>query len=139
MGRTLNEMLSSRSVDSQQRIQEMANELLLEVRLQALREELEVSQVELASVLGISQPAVVAMEQRGNDIKLSTMKRYVEAMGGKLRVDVELPTGRHGWPLCYMGSGEHKRRYVHIDLGDYAAFVGAVAGGGGGCIQNAKN
>ena len=95
MGRTLNEMLASRSVDSQQRIQEMANELLLEVRLQALREELEVSQVELASVLGISQPAVVAMEQRGNDIKLSTMKRYVEAMGGKLRVDVELPTGRH--------------------------------------------
>ena len=94
MGRTLNEMLASRSVDSQQRIQEMANELLLEVRLQALREELEVSQVELASVLGISQPAVVAMEQRGNDIKLSTMKRYVEAMGGKLRVDVELPTGR---------------------------------------------
>lgn len=95
MGRTLNEMLASRSVGSQQRIQEMANELLLEVRLQALREELEVSQVELASVLGISQPAVVAMEQRGNDIKLSTMKRYVEAMGGKLRVDVELPTGRH--------------------------------------------
>ena len=45
MGRTLNEMLASRSVDSQQRIQEMANELLLEVRLQALREELEVSQV----------------------------------------------------------------------------------------------
>lgn len=91
MGRTLNEMLASRSVDSQQRIQEMANELLLEVRLQALREELEVSQVELASVLGISQPAVVAMEQRGNDIKLSTMKRYVEAMGGKLRVDGKRP------------------------------------------------
>ena len=65
MGKTLNEMLASRSVDSQQRIQEMANGLLLEVRLQALREELEVSQVELASVLGISQPAVVAMEQRG--------------------------------------------------------------------------
>ncbi len=61
----------------------MANELLLEVSLQALREELEVSQVELASALGVSQPAVVAMEQRGNDIKLSTMKRYVEAMGGK--------------------------------------------------------
>jgi len=58
MGRTLEEMLASRSVDSQQRIQDMANELLLEVRLQALREELEVSQVELASALGVSQPAV---------------------------------------------------------------------------------
>ena len=52
-------------------------------------------QVELACGVGISQAALVAMEQGGNDIKLSTMKRYVEAMGGKLRVDVELPTGRH--------------------------------------------
>lgn len=95
MGRTLDDLLASRSEESQQRIQEMANELLLEVRIQALREELEVSQVELAKALGVSQPAVVAMDQRGSDIKLSTMKRYVEAMGGKLRVDVELPTGRH--------------------------------------------
>jgi hypothetical protein len=23
------------------------------------------------------------------------MKKYVEAMGGKLRIDVELPTGKH--------------------------------------------
>ena len=95
MGRTLDDLLASRSEESQQRIQEMATELLLEVCIQALREELEVSQVELAKALGVSQPAVVAMEQRGSDIKLSTMKRYVEAMGGKLRVDVELPTGRH--------------------------------------------
>ena len=95
MRRTLADLLASRSEESQQRIQEMATELLLEVRIQALREELEVSQVELAKALGVSQPAVVAMEQRGSDIKLSTMKRYVEAMGGKLRVDVELPTGRH--------------------------------------------
>ena len=95
MGRTLDDLLASRSEESQQRIQEMATELLLEVRIQALREELEVSQVELAKALGVSQPAVVAMEQRGSDIKLSTTKRYVEAMGGKLRVDVELPTGRH--------------------------------------------
>lgn len=95
MGRTLEELLASRSEESRQRIQQIADKLLLEVRIEALREELELSQVELAKALGISQPAVVAMEQRGSDIKLSTMKRYVEAMGGKLRVDVELPTGRH--------------------------------------------
>ncbi|HAT2715387.1 TPA: helix-turn-helix transcriptional regulator [Aeromonas hydrophila] len=95
MGKTLTEMLASRSADSQQRIKDMADELMLEVRLQAVREELEVSQVELASALGITQPAIVKLEQRGSDVKLSTMKRYVEAMGGKLRVDVELPTGRH--------------------------------------------
>ena len=61
MGRTLDDLLASRSEESQQRIQEMATELLLEVRIQALREELEVSQVELAKALGVSQPAVVAM------------------------------------------------------------------------------
>ena len=95
MGRTLDDLLASRSEESQQRIQEMATELLLEVRIQALREELEVSQVELAKALGVSQPAVVAMEQRGSDIKLSTMKRYIEAMGGKLRLNVEMPDGKH--------------------------------------------
>ena len=46
MGKTLTEMLASRSADSQQRIKDMADELMLEVRLQAVREELEVSQVE---------------------------------------------------------------------------------------------
>nr|MCD4461182.1 XRE family transcriptional regulator [Escherichia coli] len=43
---------------------------------------------------GISQPAVTQLEQRGNDLKLATLKRYVEAMGGKLSLDVELPTGK---------------------------------------------
>ena len=69
MGRTFDDLLASRSEESRQRIQEMATELLLEVRIQALREELEVSQVELAKALGVSQPAVVAMEQRGSDIE----------------------------------------------------------------------
>jgi hypothetical protein len=35
-----------------------------------------------------------AIENRGHDLKISTMKKY-EAMGGKLRIDVELPTGKH--------------------------------------------
>jgi hypothetical protein len=29
------------------------------------------------------------------------MKKYVEAMGGKLRIDVELPTGKTYRILCY--------------------------------------
>jgi hypothetical protein len=35
------------------------------------------------------------MEKAGRDIKLSTLKRYVEAAGGKLRVEVDLPDGSH--------------------------------------------
>ncbi len=95
MARKLNDMLSSRSQDSQKRITEMADDMLLEVKLQAVREELEFTQSELAHNMGISQPSVVAIEQRGADAKLSTIKRYVEAMGGKMSIDIELPTGKH--------------------------------------------
>lgn len=95
MAKTLEELLSSRSIESQARIQEMADELLLENQLHFIREELEISQKELAATLGIKQPSLSAIEDRGNDLKISTIKKYVEAMGGKLRLDVELPTGKH--------------------------------------------
>ncbi len=73
----------------------MADELLLETQLHLIREELEISQKELAETLGIKQPSLSAIENRGNDLKISTMKKYVEAMGSKLRIDVEVPTGKH--------------------------------------------
>ncbi|WP_413529672.1 helix-turn-helix domain-containing protein [Rahnella inusitata] len=95
MAKNLKQLMAERSPESQERITRMAEEMLLEVRLQALREQLAMSQAEVAKAMGISQPSVVAIEQRGNDIKLSTMKRYIEAMGGKLRLNVELPDGKH--------------------------------------------
>lgn len=95
MAKHLKQLMAERSPESQERITRMAEEMLLEVRLQALREQLALSQAEVAKAMGISQPSVVAIEQRGNDIKLSTMKRYIEAMGGKLRLNVEMPDGKH--------------------------------------------
>ena len=95
MTKTLQEMLAERSLDSRARIQQLAELLLLENQLSRIREELEISQKELAQTMGIKQPSLSAIENRGNDIKISTMKKYVEAMGGKLRIDVELPTGKH--------------------------------------------
>ena len=95
MTKTLQELLAERSLDSQARIQQMAEQLFLENQLYRIREELEISQKELAQTMGIKQPSLSAIENRGNDLKISTMKKYVEAMGGKLRIDVELPTGKH--------------------------------------------
>lgn len=92
--RTLDEVIASRSPESQARIKEMADEMILEVGLQMMREELQLSQKQVAEAMGISQPAVTKLGQRGNDLKLATLKRYVEAMGGKLSLDVELPTGK---------------------------------------------
>lgn len=92
--RTLDEVIASRSPESQARIKDMTDEAVLEVGLQMMREELQLSQKHVAEVMGISQPAVTQLEQRGNELKLATLKRYIEAMGGKLSLDVELPTGK---------------------------------------------
>ena len=95
MTKTLQDLLAERPVESQARIQKIADNLLLENQLYLIREALELSQKELADTLGIKQPSLSAIENRGHDLKISTMKKYVEAMGGKLRIDVELPTGKH--------------------------------------------
>lgn len=80
--RTLNEVITSLSPESQARIKEMADEMILEVGLQMMREELQLSQKHVAEVMGVSQPAITQLEQRGNELKLVTLKRYIEAMEG---------------------------------------------------------
>jgi len=92
--KTLDEMIKARSPESQARIQAMADEMILETGLQMIREELQLSQKHVAEAMGISQPAITQLEQRGNELKLATLKRYIEAMGGKLSIDVELPGGK---------------------------------------------
>ena len=74
MTKTLQELLAERSLDSQARIQQLAEQLFLENQLYRIREELEISQKELAQTLGIKQPSLSAIENRGNDLKISTMK-----------------------------------------------------------------
>lgn len=91
----LNDMLAKSLKERLARVQKMADEMILDYKLYQLREELELSQKQLAEAMGITQPTLSAIENRGAEIKLSTLKRYVETMGGKLRIDVELPTGKH--------------------------------------------
>ncbi|WP_149942712.1 helix-turn-helix domain-containing protein, partial [Acinetobacter oleivorans] len=71
MAKSLQELLASRSPESQARIQKMADELLVESQLHLIREELEMSQKELAATLGIKQPSLSAIENRGHDLKIS--------------------------------------------------------------------
>lgn len=91
---TLKQLIAQRSPESQERIAARAVEVRQEITLAKLREELHVSQVQLAAALGISQPSVVKMEKVDNDPKLSTLKRYVAALGGELTLDVTLPDGK---------------------------------------------
>lgn len=92
--RTLDEVIASRPPEIQARIAEIADDMILKVGLKMMREELQLSQKQVAEVMAISQPAITKLEQRGIDLKVATLKRYVEAMGGKLSLDIELPTGK---------------------------------------------
>jgi DNA-binding XRE family transcriptional regulator len=48
------------------------------------------TQEDLATALGVGQDTISRLEQR-SDMLLSTLKRYVEAMGGKLDLVVRFP------------------------------------------------
>lgn len=91
---TLNELLAQRSPESLERINKKAAALRLELALYKLREELEISQTEMSQAMGIAQPTLARIERNSNDPKLSTLKRYVNALGGELSIDVKLPNGK---------------------------------------------
>ncbi|MEH3412036.1 helix-turn-helix domain-containing protein [Phytobacter diazotrophicus] len=95
MGRTLEQLLADEKPEVVAQAESMATEILLNIHLAELREKVQKTQVEMAHALGIRQPTVAGMEKPGRDVKLSTLKRYVEATGGKLRLDIELPDGSH--------------------------------------------
>ena len=95
MPRTLEQILATEKPEIVAKAREKAEEMLLNIHLAELRERVQKTQVYVAHILDIKQPTVAGMEKPGHDLKLSSLKRYIEAIGGKLRLDVELPDGTH--------------------------------------------
>lgn len=91
---TYKELLSQQSPEIQRRIAKKIEVLRQELILSQLREELNISQTELARTIGVSQPTLAKIEKTGNDPRLSTLKRYVTALGGELSIDITLPNGK---------------------------------------------
>lgn len=58
--------------------------------LQQLRKAKELTQAQLAETLGVRQATVAKMEKR-SDLMISTLRRCIEAMGGRLELIVEFP------------------------------------------------
>lgn len=95
MGRTLEQLLEQEKPEVVAKAKEKAASMLLGIRLAELRKQAKFTQAEIAEVLGVRQPTVASMEREGQDVLLSSLKKYVEAMGGKLSMNVEMPDGRH--------------------------------------------
>lgn len=95
MARTIEQIIANEDPKVVKRAKTVASDMLLNIHLAELREKMQLTQSAMADALGVKQPTISDMEKPGRDIKLSTLKRYVEASGGKVRLDVELPDGTH--------------------------------------------
>ncbi|MFL6804025.1 MAG: XRE family transcriptional regulator [Xanthobacteraceae bacterium] len=94
MGRTLNEMIDALPKQRREGIDARYRELKDEVEsLSELRKAAGKAQADIAATLKIKQPSVSKIE-RQTDMYLSTLRSYVEAVGGKLDLVVRLPAHR---------------------------------------------
>lgn len=91
MGKTLKEKLSQLSPERQQKITEESNLLISEeMTRQQLRQALKLTQEQMAELLQVDQGNISRLEQR-TDLMLSTLRKYIAAMGGELKLVVEFP------------------------------------------------
>lgn len=91
MVRALNDVIKGLPLDQQQEIEVQAACLIeKEITLRDLRKAHDLTQERVAEALHISQDGVSRIEKR-SDFLLSTLRSYIEAMGGKLRLIVEFP------------------------------------------------
>ena len=87
MAKKLEDVLSALPVKRQTKITQRAAEL---ATLRDLRVAASQTQAEMAQALGVRQDTISRLEQR-SDMLLSTMRRYVEAMGGQLEIVATFP------------------------------------------------
>ena len=74
------------------RIDAIKEELVAEMPLHELRRARALTQQDLAQTLKVNQPAIAKLERRA-DVYVSSLRSYIEAMGGKLIIVAEFPEG----------------------------------------------
>ncbi len=80
--------------ERQARAKERADALLAAMPLQELRRARELSQQALAQTMETTQGEISKLEHR-TDAYISTLRSYVEAMHGRLRIVAEFPEGSY--------------------------------------------
>jgi transcriptional regulator with XRE-family HTH domain len=91
MVKALSDVMKALPKERRQRIEaETALEAAKIMSLRDLRKAFHKSQEDLAKVLDMEQESVSRIERRA-DLLLSTMRKYVKAMGGDLKLIAEFP------------------------------------------------
>ena len=87
MARKLERILADLPAQRRAAVQARASNLAI---LKDLRQAVEQTQHDLAATLGVGQDTIPRLEKR-SDMLLSTLRRYVEAAGGKLELVAQFP------------------------------------------------
>ena len=91
MAKTLEQKMAALSPVRRKKVEARTAELIEDEKsLCDLRRALALTQEKMAEELGIGQDGISRLEKR-SDLLISTLRGYVEAMGGKLRLVVEFP------------------------------------------------
>ncbi len=91
MSKPFKTLVAKMSPEAQDRAKARTREMLLEMNLQELRQRCaELTQEDVAKLLDVTQAFVSKFERR-EDVLLSTLYGYVEALGGELEIRAKLP------------------------------------------------
>ena len=85
MAKKFNNLRSKMTPEAQALSQQKTQEILEAMPLADLRHALELSQLQLATTLHTNQASISKMERR-TDMYISTLRNFLEAMGGELEI-----------------------------------------------------
>ncbi len=90
MAKKFSELRARMSPEAQARAAARTEAMLVEMQLQALRKARKVTQLEVAKAMNVEQAAVSKLERR-EDMYVSTLREYVKALGGELKLVASFP------------------------------------------------
>lgn len=92
MAKKFRDLRSTMTRTNQAAAARKARTMMRELPLHELRAARRLSQGALAAVLKTGQPSVSRLERR-TDMYVSTLRSYIEAMGGELEITARFPDG----------------------------------------------
>ena len=87
--RNFNELLEKMSPKRRACIKSEADDLHREYVLSQIRQQVGFTQADVAERLGVSQPTYAEFE-RGNNMRIGTLRKIVTALGGELTLQVSI-------------------------------------------------
>jgi DNA-binding XRE family transcriptional regulator len=115
MARSFKHLERNMSPERIARSDEMARRMMAGMLIAELRRHSGKTQTQLAHLIGVKQPVISRMEMQ-DDLRLSTLQAIINALGGSMRITVQLPGGKIEVPaVAYEGTARSDVRRPRIN------------------------